>query len=92
MRLSPETTHVNDLLVVDGHMERVIAYGIYTDVDVPAPIYSVVTLMPKVYQKERGNYHTFFMDDEDGSIEGSQFHRNIVEAVRRYEEEMGMDI
>ncbi len=93
--LSPDGVHVADKW--PGTAEVVIAYGFYTD-----ECQAVVTLMPRYLQhagpiggggEGPSNYVTFFQDAPyDGSRYDIQYHANIVAAIERYSNEMGMDI
>lgn len=97
---SPETTHVADTLPSG---ETLVAYGWWTD-----DLQAVITLLPRPQMRgivhagrlesgeewtEQGpqNYCTFFIDST-GKRTLVQYHANIVHAVHRYEEEMGMDV
>lgn len=84
--LDPSGVHVGDTFdggVLDA--ERIIAYGWWTD-----DVQSVITLLPR-HRQDEGNYATFYLDAL-GRRQHVVFHRNIVGAVTRYTDEMGMDV
>ncbi len=101
--LNPGGTHVGDPIIGAWGHETIIAYGHWTD-----DLQSVITLMPRSAQapsRDRpttppipgrdeptpSNYCTFFRDGE-GRRTHVEWHSNLVEAVNRYTDEMGMDI
>ncbi len=90
--LSPTGLHVGDKLGDD----TIVAYGYVSQVDKNGKelpeVQAVIVIIPREAQSPNvANYRTFYMDSHGHRTE-VQPHANIMEAVERYTQEMGMDL